>query len=176
MYVRYPIVNDWACTRSSTRRWRSTIGRLTGGPAQRKVSCVAQTVNLLPGSGLPAGTPEGSVVNVQTVAHGAQHECLSTFERIIAAHSGPCKGALKQAKAGRFLACSGEAYQALLSKLTMMHLLYEHWHTWGPRLGLAPEALTELETLWEAILQQQNDRMGELLTVYQRLGKASGSP
>lgn len=75
-----------------------------------------------------------------------------------------------------YRACSGEAYQALLSKLTMMHLLYEHWHTWGPRLGLAPEALTELETLWEAILQQQNDRMGELLTVYQRLGKASGSP
>jgi hypothetical protein len=99
--VRYPIVNDWACARSSTRRWRSTRGRLTGGPAQHRMSCVAQTVNLLPGSGLPAGTPESSVVNVQTVARGAHYECLSTSERSVAVFPCPCKYALKRAQAAR---------------------------------------------------------------------------
>lgn len=75
-----------------------------------------------------------------------------------------------------YKACSREAYQALLSKLAMMHLLYEHWHTWGPRLGLASESLSELETLWGAILQENSDHMGDLLVVYQRLVEAVGSP
>ncbi len=64
---------------------------------------MAQTVNLLPGSGLPAGTPEGSVGNVQTVARGAHHECIRTSERSIAVFACPCKRALKRAKAGAFL-------------------------------------------------------------------------
>lgn len=75
-----------------------------------------------------------------------------------------------------YQACSSEAYQALLSKLAMMHLLYEHCHTWGSRVNLAPAPLAELETLWEAILQQHSDRMGELLTVYQRLLEVTNSP
>lgn len=43
-FVSYPTVNDGTCARSSTRRWRSTIGRLTSGPAHRRGVCVAQTV------------------------------------------------------------------------------------------------------------------------------------
>lgn len=67
---------------------------------------------------------------------------------------------------------SGEAYQALLSRLAMMHLLYEHWHACGPQLGLAPELLSELEALWELIQQQHSARLAELLLLCQRCDDA----
>jgi hypothetical protein len=43
----------------------------------------AQPLNLLPGRGLPAGTPEGSVVDVRTGALRRPVECLCTSVRII---------------------------------------------------------------------------------------------
>ncbi|KAB8333764.1 hypothetical protein SD80_011980 [Scytonema tolypothrichoides VB-61278] len=70
---------------------------------------------------------------------------------------------------------SGDAYQALLSKFAMMHLLYEYWHTWGPRLGLAPTLQAELESLWEGIQQQNSERMADLVSMYQRFVEATGS-
>lgn len=75
-----------------------------------------------------------------------------------------------------YRAGSGAAYQALLSKLAMMHLFYEHWHAWGPRLGLAPASLAELESLWEAILEQNSERLSDLLVLYQRFLDATRSP
>lgn len=71
---------------------------------------------------------------------------------------------------------SGEAYQAMLSKLSMMHLLYEYWHTFGPSLGLAPALQAELESLWEAIQQQNSERMADLVSMYQRFVESTGSP